>query len=295
MKQDMIFFGESGLTSTSANYIANLCKEYCTNIERLLNSVSFINEEVSLINDVGSKLLEEGVDKEFLNDVPKHLEIVIQAKSLIAWLREAIKAKSRLSKEIIDTTLAEWAESLKIEVPVMPVKEESLDEDTYLSNLTVKERNRYYELETLCAVIGKYIHPDGYFSNARKNLNNKILHPHSVDGNGRDTLIYTYIPSVDANDVEDVFFELQKKHREAQAELNGIKYKMETAINIDATNKQAKYAEELDGYRTSMAKLHAEFTLWKQTASKDIQNLKIIIPNSLTDIYNKVSALGKDK
>lgn len=76
----------------------------------------------------------------------------------------------------------------------------------------------------MAAVIGKYIHPDDVLSDERKKLKNRIQHPHQVDGKGRDALIYTYEPSVSAEDVDNTFYELQKKHREVQAQLNSMKH-----------------------------------------------------------------------
>ena len=46
---DKIFFGESGLTCTSANHIANLAKERIADLESWLASISFTNTTISLI------------------------------------------------------------------------------------------------------------------------------------------------------------------------------------------------------------------------------------------------------
>ena len=48
MQKDLVFFkkeGEEGvaLTSTSANHIANMAKEYIQGMETQLNNVSFLN------------------------------------------------------------------------------------------------------------------------------------------------------------------------------------------------------------------------------------------------------------
>lgn len=53
MEKDLIFFkkeGEEGvaLTSTSANHIANLAKEYIQGVEMQLNNISFYNTEIAL-------------------------------------------------------------------------------------------------------------------------------------------------------------------------------------------------------------------------------------------------------
>lgn len=61
-------------------------------------------------------------------------------------------------------------------------------------------------MEAIAATIGKYIHPGGQFSSAREELQNRIMKPYSTDDNGKDTLIYAHVPSVDPQKVEDVFF-----------------------------------------------------------------------------------------
>ena len=47
-----VYFGVDGLTSTSANYVCNLAKEYYKKFETALDQTKFYNTTVSLI---GSK------------------------------------------------------------------------------------------------------------------------------------------------------------------------------------------------------------------------------------------------
>lgn len=132
------------------------------------------------------------------------------------------KAKNDLINGLQSVSLDDWCEEYGVEKPLSPVAPHVLTEQEYYASLPIKERNRYYQLEAVAAVIGKYIHPDGVLSDERKKLKDRIQHPHRVDGKGRDALIYTYEPSVSAEDVDNTFYELQKKHREVQARLNSI-------------------------------------------------------------------------
>ena len=230
MQKDLIFFkkeGEEGvaLTSTSANHIANLAKEYIQGVETQLNNICFFNAEVALIGSVGgASIIQSGVPSEVLDNLQSMLDEVAQAKSLIAWLREGIKAKENLMKDLQTTSLEDWCKENGIVKPESPDYGHVLTETEYYTSLPIKERNRYYQLETEAAVFGKYIHPDGHLADARQELKDKLQHPHEVDGRGRDSLIYTYTPTVDVAQVDNVFFELQKKHREIQAQLNAMKY-----------------------------------------------------------------------
>ena len=102
MEKDLVFFGEQGLTSTSANHIANLAKEYVAGLEESIDGVTLYNTEVSLLIDPsGNKhSLVVGNTLEDIEDIKNKAMHIAEAKSLIAWLREAIKAKLRLEWEL---------------------------------------------------------------------------------------------------------------------------------------------------------------------------------------------------
>lgn len=299
MQKDLVFFkkeGEEGvaLTSTSANHIANLAKEYIQSVETRLNNICFFNAEIALIGSVGgANTIQTGETSEVLNNLQSLLEGVAQAKSLIAWLREGIKAKESLMRGLQAISLEDWREENGLTSPEAPNRGHVLTEIEYYASLPIKERNRYYQLETEAAVLGKYIHPDGHLSDARKELKDKLQHPHKVDGRGRDALIYTYTPTVNIAEVDNVFFELQKKHREIQAQLNAMKYSCEQAIN-DSTNKvNTEYMAASQKYQAELKDVLGAFKTWKDEKSQEYSKLKIVIPHSLMGIYNTINSLGK--
>lgn len=289
--KDLIFFADKGLTSTSANHVANLAKEYIQQNESILNNITFYQKEVALIGSSSRNILQVGVNT--VEDIPELLKEVAEAKSLIAWLREAIKAKDRLMQRYEVMADTEYIAANNIKYPNRPVAGNILTEDEYYSNLSIKERNRYYALETEAAVIGKYIHPEGKFATARQELSNYIQKPNSVSGSGRDTVIYSYIPTISIEDVDEMFFKLQTKHREIQAQLNSIKYQCEQAIIASKTEVQEKYALELREYNSAVQNIEAEIEAYKTKKLREIGNYKIVIPDSLVAIYEKVSKLGK--
>lgn len=298
MQKDLVFFkkeGEEGvaLTSTSANHIANMAKEYIQGMETQLNNVSFLNVEVGLISANAHNVIQEGTSREVLSSIPSMLESIAQAKSLIAWLREAIKAKNDLINGLQSVSLDDWCEENGVEKPLSPVAPHVLTEQEYYASLPIKERNRYYQLETVAAVLGKYIHPDGHLSNARKELKDKIYHPHKVDGKGRDALIYTYTPTTSIAIVDNVFYELQKKHREIQAQLNAMKYSCEQAINESTNKVNTEYMAASQKYQAELEDVLGAFKTWKDEKSQEYSKLKIAVPNSLLGIYNIINSLGK--
>ncbi len=143
------------MTSTSANHVANMAKEMIRTLEARLAAMVFYSTEVSLIGSGSVNVLRNGADADDVKNVSAIMHRVAEAKSLIAWLREAIKAKDRLMRRTEDLSLEEFAKLEGIKIPEVPVMESALTEDEYYGSLSLEERNRYYELETLAAVIGK--------------------------------------------------------------------------------------------------------------------------------------------
>lgn len=290
---DSSFFGTEGLTLTSANYIANLAKEYVRNVEQNINSVSFYNTELTIIGSDNLQLIHSGWDESQLTHTEEHLLSISEAHALIAWLREAIKEHERLMAQAQNISMETYFSKVGREMPEEPVRQSAISKENYIATLSVKERNRILALQAKAAVIGKYIHPDGPFANARKELHEKLNNPNSVDGGGRDTLIYHYTATVDPFKAEGIFYELQQLQRSTQAELNGYLHKIDTAIQKDAEEKASAYRKAKAEYAAQMAQLTEEFENVIEFRLNELRQLRIIIPNELKGIYEIVSALGK--
>lgn len=295
MKKDMIFFSPDGegLTSTSANHIANMAKEMIRNLDSSVANLVFYTTEVSLIGVDSRNVLQQGSTDADVLSVAGRLRIIAQAKSLIAWLREAIKARERLINEAESLTLEDYAKEKGITLEKEPEMGTALTEDDYYASLSLDERNRYYELETLAAVIGEEIHPGGHFAKARAALTERLSKPHEVKGDGRDTLIYTFTPSVNDTIVEDTYFSLQKQYREAQARLNSIKYDCRKAVMESEVKVKTEYAEAMKRHNAERRLLEAELAKDIRKRVKEIAEYRIIIPASLKNIFDDVSRLGK--
>lgn len=295
MKKDMIFFSENGkgLTSTSANHLANVAKEMIRELETELAEMTFYSTTVSLIGTDNVNLLNQGATDEDVKKITTLLRRVAESKSLIAWLREAIKAKERLQDEVLKESLEEYARSNGIELKERPVMGEILTEDDYFASLSADERCRYYSLEALASTLGKAIHPGGEFADARKALQLKGKKPHDVEGSGRDTLIYTYSPTVDEHLVEDVYFGLQAQYRDVQSRLNTIKSECKKAVDDSAVTVKSEYAKNIADWTNERKLLETRHAQHVQLRSREIAELRILIPQSLTDIYNHVTGLGK--
>lgn len=221
-----IFFDNHGLTSTSASHLADLAQEVIAGNEAKLKNMTFLTTKVDIVGSPSEsgKTICVGYDGNMLDQVRPLLEDIAAMNAFCAWMREAVKAKDKELKRVSNQTFEEWCADKEIEIPSKPQYPEETKEADIISLLNIKERNRYYQLEAVAATIGKYIHPGGAFSAAREELQNKMVKPYSTDGNGKDTLIYAHTPSVNLQKVEDVFFELQKWHRQNERELNRMKF-----------------------------------------------------------------------
>lgn len=292
----MIFFSQDGkgLTSTSANHVANMAKEMIRSLTSELEELVFYSTDVALIGEDKISRLANGADDDAVTAVTDKLFRIAKAKSLIAWLREAIKEKDYMIAKTRRMTMVEFAEMEGVTLEDEPEKEADMTEDDYIATLDVKTRCRYYEIETLASTLGKEIHPDGSFAEAREDMLRKINNPHSVSGEGRDTLIYTYTSSVTPQNVEDVFFKLQKLYREAQSEVNTLKHQCKKAVMEANIAKEAEHAIRLAEWSDKRKLLMSRHNEYIAKKAKELGEMKITIPESLRQIYDEVSRLGKE-
>ena len=112
MKSDYIYFGDAGMTSTSANHVANMAKESVKEIANDLEAISFYNASVCLLSGGSLAQAAVGSTRSDLDRVLSSLEGIGEANALIAWLREAIKARERLLQEVKDTTLERYCKDV---------------------------------------------------------------------------------------------------------------------------------------------------------------------------------------
>ena len=237
--------------------------------EAVIRGVQMLHERcrnlVVVTNDV---FRESGSDSE---------EMVLYKKNLARINRALAEEADNIASEKLDSLLEN-----------QPVKEPELTEREVMDSWPVKERNRYLSLETKCAVIGKFIHPDGDYSAARSLYMERMAAPKSVKENGRDTLVYTYYPNVDATEVEALFFSLQAEHRSAQAELNGMKHNIEQTIAKDKAEKSGRWTAAHEKWAADVALAREELNRERERKSKEVEAFKIVIPDNLRQIYERL-------
>jgi uncharacterized protein YxeA len=286
-EKNKVFLGENGITSTSANHIANIAKEYVQQLQNENAAIGFLDCKVSLITSQESKDVAYGIKPDALTKIPENLQKITKANSLIAWLREAIKAKEAEIESVSTLDIKDYLKAEKIDCLVCPDRKDYgfVEFDDILATLSIKEREEYYGLETKSAVIGKFIHPEGSFSQARNELQKKVLSPTTVHGVGQNAMIYEYTPSVETKVIEDMFFSLQNEHRSAQASFNAIKFRVQQEVDEINQRENNKLSVDTDAYNNNYKKLQIDFNAHKEKKRAELSKLKILIPNSLIDIF----------
>ena len=300
--QTKAFFGTEGLTSTSANHIANLAKEANREHQNYLASIQFYSERIGIIGTPERVLAQEGVNLEGLSKVKTAIESIAENNALIAFIREAIKEKERLEKEAKSwkNEVAREALELRRKENISPSQPVHVTEEDMFARLSIGQVEHYLTLEAQCSVIGKYIHEGGALSNARIDAMQKVTHPRTVKENGRDTIVTEYELTVSTDNIDAVYFDFQALHRSYQSELNGMK----KAMLDDAQAINLKMDEDYRFARTQYLHVNAELDREEQKIEMDerekrqellreVQNLKIVIPNRLKGAYTALMKSGK--
>lgn len=293
-----VFFENGFMTSTEAQNICNIAKEAVTNEHERLSAVSFYDTEIASIISPEA-FIKTKISPNDISWISESLDKIGRYNALNAWLKEAIKAKEEAMAEVdtMDvTTLDFYEDYIKPEEPTICY--DSFDEEKVMSEWGADKLNRYYTLNSEAAVIGKYIHDSGAIAKARKDLVNKMANPSTVSGQGRETIVYKYIPSVDTEVVEGIYMSLLAKHRKLNAELNSLKAEIKETINkknIEASiafrDKHTEWEYKISEYYSLVKQRDAKINEYKISEKERISKLKINVPSSLMDTYKEIKAL----
>ena len=273
--------GKDGLTVTSANHVANIAKEMYEAAESRLMTLKLYSRDYMLAVNGKTYRVENESDKAELQTLSDVLKEIGELKSLIAFLREGIKAKEAMDRDdafelYIDGLVKEGRTDL-----VKPTVRKDTTFEEALNELTPEQKARYYSLEAKCATIGTFIHPDGVFAIARDTFFEHKQNPIKVVGSGQEAEVNTYTSGFSAKDVDSVFFALQREYRSLQAELN--KLKAEVDAKVAAANK------------VNTDETMAAMMIWSEARKAErlkydeaVKALKIVIPQNLKSVYEKV-------
>lgn len=288
---DMIennMLSKDGLTITSANHLANIAKEMYEALQSKLEALKLYSRDYMLAINGNTFRVENESEKSDLAAMSASLREIGELKSLIAYLREGIKAMMSLGS---DSSFEEYLEKLIEEGRndlVKPVAQKSVTFEDEFAKLTTEQKARYYSLEAKCATIGAFIHPEGAFAKARKEFFERKKNPTKVNGKGQEAEINTYSSCFSAEEVDGEFFSLQKEYRTLQAELN--KFKAEVDERVAEANKSIS-SDSLLNMKLWVDARKVE----RNSYDEVVKTLKVIIPQNLRGIYEKVNAVANAK
>ena len=211
----------------------------------------------------------------------------------VIW--EAINAKQNRQTYVGHYNIKDYCNDYNIEYPTEPTNVKYATEADWLKTLSIKELNRYLTLQTYCAVFGNFIHPKygSNFHTARQLAIKVEKAPYEVTENGRDTVIYNKTLSVDIETIDNKYFELQAIHRDKQSEFNALRHQFEVYRDSKFTQDQTEYDKKILEYKQRVTELSSQWQTKKDELERECANMKIVIPDALKSIYDKVNRLGK--
>jgi len=282
------YFAEKGLTSTSANYLANVGQEALAGYKATLDNLRWYSETMVLLSS-GKEVPMVNGNTPSLEKINAIINKMSKINAFCAWIREAIKAKEVLEGEFPD--FDEWkADKETVSAPARP---QSFSTADVIAEFNVKQLNEYLTLEAYAATLGKLIHQGGSISDARRQLHNVLETPNSVEKMDNDVVITRYTPILKVEDVDDWYMQLQNKYREVERQLNQIKYQIKEEVAKRNLAAQTQYNTELRKYNAEQEQLFAEYRTEKEAYRNEIAKLKIIVPQDLEETFNYLQSLGK--
>lgn len=294
--ENKVFFGESGITSTSATYLCNIARELLKDIESSLNSISFITEEVTLFGSENKIRTKEGYNLSELSDLDSKLTKAAQLKAFIAWMSEGIKAKDVESERLKEYTLSDFTKDFP-EYIVQRSENSTLDINYGLGKLSISERVKYLFSEALTSSIGKYIHNNGALRKAYSELLNIAHNKVNITTEAKDSIVVVTnkIPSVDTKEVEKIMLKYQDLRRENEKVLNSLKSKVKDYDHEYQMYLNLEQKVDVESYKENMEIVRSKYNEYVLNKRSEIENFKIIIPDELRDIYNTLHTLSKGK
>lgn len=294
--KNKVFFGEVGVTSTSATYLCNIARELLKDLEASLNNVSFITEEVSILGSENTVKTKEGYNASELSDLDSKLMEAAELKAFIAWMSEGIKAKELESTRVSRYTLSDYISDFPEEA-IPEVKDIKEDLEYGIGKLTISDRVKFLYSEAFASSIGIYIHKNGSLKKAYEELLNIAHNKVNVETDAKDSLVLitNKIPSINVADVEKILLKYQNLRREHEKELNSIKSKVKNLDYEYEVHLNLEHKSKLEQYKQEMSVLRSKYHAYVLNKMEEIKNLKILIPKELEKIYNYLNMISKEK
>ena len=283
MKQ---FFSNTGLTSTSANYICNVAKEYLETLHEEIRAFKPYDTYMGLIDSPTKHLVSSGNTD--LSILQEHIHVIADINGFVAWLREAIKQKD----DLLHYAETQVRYSFR-PAPEYPQRPNPVTKEDIMKEWSAEKLSRYYAIEAVATHYGKYIHPKMPVSEMKSDFIKKINNPKVVTGEGHDAMLKEYKPTFELHEINHTFMQLQQTYREAEKRLNSIKAEIEEATAEQNRVQSSYYQQILSQYKADQALWETEFDQAVKDEIEKISQYKIVIPEQFKEIYNFLNNLGK--
>lgn len=307
MIKENVFFslaGEKGLTETSAAHLCAVAANLKEDAETFLKNMSFTNANLSIVgSEASEKQINVGCSQTELNTVSGKLAFIAELNGFIAWFAEARKALEDYKKERNQLSMLDWAEENGITLPEPPKNEMAVHTSSLqeiIDKMNVKDRQVYLALEAKAATLGKFIHPDGAMYKAREDMHTKMSKPYSTNGNGRDTLVYHYTPSVESKEVNNLFLALQAEYRATEQNLNHMKSDLRKQLEVVNLEENKLRGEKLNAFRKAQSEYNDAYEIAYNDYQKymteqltELSKIKLRIPEAYASLIEKLNNLGK--
>lgn len=282
------YFGPSGLTTTSASYLANLAQEQVKANESWLNNLTFTNETKTLVSS-GKELVTRESNCKSLNTIKEVIESNAQFYTFIAYVKEAIKAKEKAICNLPSFNI--WADDKFEEAPSEPLNVSELD---VIEEFNASEMQRYLKLQQYATVYGKCIHANGCISDARVNAQRYANNPTSVENLSNDVCVTKRAIAFSLDEIDEMYNELQATRREYDKQLNNIKFDIKSEVNKRNNELDKEYQAKYDAWRHKRELLLSEYNTWIRNQREEIETTwKIVIPEELQPVFRYLQSLGK--
>lgn len=291
--QTSAIFGEQGYTCTSLNHLANIAKEVVIDIENKIK-VQLYTKTIAIIGQQDEQVVSKSSTASEIAALPENLEKIARLHGFMAYAREAIKEHERMVNAVGKLPLEWYCTHAGIDIPAMPIKNGAPTVQSLKDEQNIKQIARRLILEAKASVFGKFIHPSGAFSEARKERKEYQAEPIEVNEGGRDTILRKYyFDDISDQTIEEVFFKLQSEHRAIQAQINQSEHDLKEKVSSMDMEAENEYAAAKEEYDNKMSIIKNRWRAWVAVETKRVAALKIVVPNELQPIVNELNDLGK--
>lgn len=293
--------GEYGITRTQAQHLSAVAAHFKTQSEKRLERTSFLNCTISLIGSTVENTSRVGMTD--LDILKKDIKTISDMNAFIAWFREADKNLNSVQQSYQQADLDDYLQEMQIsleKIPMSPEMPQNVTLDDALDALDVKNLELYRALEAKSAVYGKYIHPSEALEQARSEVYDRLQNKIEVTGDGRDTVLQKYEPSVPVESIDTLYNELQYEYRKVEQQLNHMKSDLRNWVDTENRKRRDAYNIALQKHCDLMSKitdersrLSADMQVWRDENLSKLAKMRIRVPEALKETEKMLRELGK--